>query len=56
VRSGAGIAHVLRHAWPLLLPRRGVVSLALWSHKALRLVAPWPAPYSCRTLRSLNGC
>jgi cellulose synthase/poly-beta-1,6-N-acetylglucosamine synthase-like glycosyltransferase len=41
VRSGAGIAHVLRHAWPLLLPRRGVVSLALWSHKALRLVAPW---------------
>ena len=41
VRSGAGIAHVLRHAWPLLLPQRGLVSLALWSHKALRLGAPW---------------
>ena len=41
VRSGAGIAHVLRHAWQLLLPRWGVVSLALWSHKALRLLAPW---------------
>jgi cellulose synthase/poly-beta-1,6-N-acetylglucosamine synthase-like glycosyltransferase len=41
VRSGAGISHVLRHAWPLLLPRRGVVAVALWSHKALRLLSPW---------------
>jgi cellulose synthase/poly-beta-1,6-N-acetylglucosamine synthase-like glycosyltransferase len=41
VRSGTGIAHVLRHAWRLLLPQRGIVALALWSHKALRLFAPW---------------
>jgi cellulose synthase/poly-beta-1,6-N-acetylglucosamine synthase-like glycosyltransferase len=41
VRSGAGIAHVLRHTWRLLLPQWGVVALALWSHKALRLFAPW---------------
>ena len=41
VRSGAGIAHVLRHTWRLLLPQWGTVALALWSHKALRLVAPW---------------
>jgi hypothetical protein len=41
VRCGAGIAHVLRHAWRLLLPHWGVVALALWSHKALRLFAPW---------------
>jgi cellulose synthase/poly-beta-1,6-N-acetylglucosamine synthase-like glycosyltransferase len=41
VRCGAGIAHALRHAWRLLLPQWGVVALALWSHKALRLSAPW---------------
>jgi cellulose synthase/poly-beta-1,6-N-acetylglucosamine synthase-like glycosyltransferase len=41
VRSGAGIVHVLRHAWRLLLPQRGVVALALWSHKAFRILAPW---------------
>jgi cellulose synthase/poly-beta-1,6-N-acetylglucosamine synthase-like glycosyltransferase len=41
VRCGAGIAHVLRHTWRLLLPQAGVVALALWSHKALRLLAPW---------------
>ncbi len=41
VRSGAGIAHVLRHTWRLLLPQWGVVAVALWSHKALRLFAPW---------------
>jgi hypothetical protein len=41
VRCGAGIAHALRHAWRLLLPQWGVVALALWSHKVLRLLAPW---------------
>jgi cellulose synthase/poly-beta-1,6-N-acetylglucosamine synthase-like glycosyltransferase len=41
VRCGAGIAHAIRHTWPLLLPHSGVVALALWSHKALRLLAPW---------------
>lgn len=41
VRCGAGIAHVLRHTWRLLLPQSGIVALSLWSHKALRLLAPW---------------
>jgi hypothetical protein len=41
VRSGGGIAHALREAWRLLLPQWGVVALALWSHKALRLFGPW---------------
>lgn len=41
VRSGSGIAHVLREARRVLLPQWGLVSLALWSHKALRLLGPW---------------
>jgi cellulose synthase/poly-beta-1,6-N-acetylglucosamine synthase-like glycosyltransferase len=41
VRTGAGIAHVLSQTWPLLLPQWGTVALALWSHKALRVAAPW---------------
>jgi cellulose synthase/poly-beta-1,6-N-acetylglucosamine synthase-like glycosyltransferase len=41
VRTGAGIVHVLSQTWPLLLPRWGKVALALWSHKALRVAAPW---------------
>jgi glycosyltransferase involved in cell wall biosynthesis len=41
VRSGGGIAHVLRETWRLLLPQWGVVALALWSHKVLRLLGPW---------------
>lgn len=40
VRYGGGIAHVLCSAWRLLLPQWGVVALALWSHKALRLAGP----------------
>jgi len=41
VRSGGGIAHALREARSLLLPQWGVVALALWSHKALRLAGPF---------------
>lgn len=41
VRTGGGIFHVLLHTWRLLLPQWGTVSLAYWSHKALRLLAPW---------------
>ena len=41
VRTGAGIVHVLSQTWPLLLPQWGKVALALWSHKALRVAAPW---------------
>lgn len=41
VRFGCGIAHVLRETWRLLLPQWGVVALALWSHKTLRLLGPW---------------
>jgi len=41
VRTGAGIAHVMSVTWRLLLPQHGVVSLAYWSHKVLRLLGPW---------------
>lgn len=41
IRTGGGIAHALSETRRLLLPEWGTVSLALWSHKALRLMGPW---------------
>ena len=41
VRCGSGMAHALREAYRLLLPQSGVVALALWSHKVLRLFGAW---------------
>ena len=35
------MAHALREAYNLLLPQWGVVALALWSHKVLRLFGFW---------------
>jgi cellulose synthase/poly-beta-1,6-N-acetylglucosamine synthase-like glycosyltransferase len=41
VRIGAGNCQALVLTWRLLLPGRGMVALAYFSHKLLRWLAPW---------------
>src|SRR5258706_1559396 len=41
VRIGAGDCQALRWTWRLLLPWRGMVALAYFSHKVLRWLGPW---------------
>lgn len=40
-RIGAGDLQALLWTWRLLLPTRGMVALAYFSHKVLRWLAPW---------------
>jgi cellulose synthase/poly-beta-1,6-N-acetylglucosamine synthase-like glycosyltransferase len=41
VRIGAGDLQALIWTWPLLLPWKGVVAVAYFSHKVLRWMGPW---------------
>jgi cellulose synthase/poly-beta-1,6-N-acetylglucosamine synthase-like glycosyltransferase len=41
IRTGAGISHVVLTTRHLLRPQWGLVALAFWSHKMLRLLGPW---------------
>lgn len=41
VRIGAGDLQALTWTWPLLLPWKGMVALAYFSHKVLRWFGPW---------------
>jgi cellulose synthase/poly-beta-1,6-N-acetylglucosamine synthase-like glycosyltransferase len=41
VRIGTGDYRALRECWPLLLPWRGWVAFAFWSHKVIRWLAPF---------------